>query len=151
MERIAYHEQPEGLYQAMKQVQDFIDKSGLDHRLLELIRTRVSQINGCAYCLDMHFKEAVHAGEDPIRLISVSAWREAPYYSGQEQAVLAFAERLTHMKPEEHSEDIHDELLKYFNKQEIAYLTLAVTQINSWNRITKSFGPVPGKYKVGEH
>ena len=150
MERISYQEQPEGLYSAMKQVQNYIDSCGLDHLLLELMRTRVSQINGCAYCLDMHFKEAIHAGEDPIRLISVSAWREAPYYSAKEQAALAFAERLTRLPEEEHSDDIHDELLQHFSKHEIAYLTLAVAQINSWNRLTKSFGPVPGRYEVGQ-
>jgi len=148
MERISPKEQPEGLYRVMKQVQDYIDSCGLDHRLLELMRTRVSQINGCAYCLDMHFKEAVHAGEDPLRLISVSAWRETAYYSDKEQAVLAFAERLTLLPENEHSDDIHDELLKHFSKHEIAYITLAVVQINSWNRLTKSFGPAPGHYKV---
>ncbi|MFD2162247.1 carboxymuconolactone decarboxylase family protein [Paradesertivirga mongoliensis] len=151
MERITYSEWPEGLYPALKQVQDYIDRSGLDHRMLELMRTRVSQINDCAYCLDMHFKEAVHAGEDPIRLISVSAWRETPYYSPQERAVLEFAERLTQMRPEEDSADIHDKLRKYFSQQEIALLTLAVIQINSWNRLKRSFGSIPGKYKVGSH
>ena len=151
MERISHQEQPAGLYQAMKQVQDYVDNSGLDYLLLELVRTRVSQINGCAYCLDMHFKEAIAAGEDPIRLISISAWREAPYYSGKEQAALQFAERLTRMPEEEHSDDIHDELRKYFSKDEIAHLTLAIAQINSWNRLTKSFGPIPGLYKAGQN
>jgi len=148
MERISYNEMPAGIYESMLQVQKFIDSSNLDFKLLELMRTRVSQINGCAYCLDMHYKEAIHAGEDHLRLISVSAWREAPYYSEKEQAVLAFAERLTRMPEEESNEDIHDELIEHFTKEEIAILTLAVAQINSWNRLVKSFGPVPGKYKV---
>lgn len=150
MERITYKDVPAGLTQALLQVQQYVDNSGLDHKLLELLRFRVSQINSCAYCLDMHYKEAIHAGEDPVRLISVSAWRETPYYSEAEQAALAFAETLTHMHAEEHSDDIHKDLEKHFSKAEIAHLTLAIIQINSWNRLTRSFGTVPGKYKVRE-
>jgi AhpD family alkylhydroperoxidase len=150
MERIPFSELPEGMYQVMAQVEAYIAKSGIDITLLHLIKMRVSQINSCAYCIDMHYKEAIHAGETPLRIISVSAWRETPYYTPQEQAVLAFAETLTHMAAEEHSDHIHDELNKYFTKQEIAYLTLAVVQINSWNRLTRSTGVVPGNYKVKE-
>lgn len=148
MERISFNEAPAGAYQAMKQLQDYVDNSGLDHRLLELLRFRVSQINNCAYCLDMHFKEAVEAGETPLRLFSLSAWRETPYYTPKEEAVLTFAETLTKLPADERSDDIHDELNKYFSKQEIANLTLAVVVINGWNRITRSFGSVPGKYKT---
>ena len=83
-------------------------------------------------------------------MISVSAWRETPYYSEAEQAALAFAETLTHLPAEEQSDDIHKDLEKHFNKAEIANLTLAIVQINSWNRITRSFGSTPGKYKVKE-
>ena len=96
------------------------------------------------------FKEAVHAGEDPIRLISLRAWRETLVLYSQRAGRISFAERLTATPGNEHSDDIHYELLKYFSKQEIAYLTLAVTQINSWNRITRSFGTVPGHYRVRE-
>lgn len=151
MERITYKDVPAGLTQAMMHVQQYVDKSGLDVKLLELLRFRVSQINSCAYCLDMHYKEAIHAGEDPLRLISVSAWRETPYYSEAEQAALAFAETLTHMPAEEHSDTIHEMLEKYFSKTEIAHLTLAIIQINAWNRLTRSFGSTPGKYKIGVH
>jgi alkylhydroperoxidase family enzyme len=98
----------------------------------------------------MHYKEAIHAGETPLRLISVSAWRETPYYTPAEQAALEFAEVLTHMPAEQHSDHLHDELNKYFTKDEIANLTLAIAQINSWNRLTRSFGAVPGNYKVKE-
>lgn len=148
MERISYS-QAAGVYAALKVSQDYVDNSGLDEELYELIVFRVSQINSCAYCLDMHYKDAIHAGVDPIKLISVGAWREAPYYSNEEKAVLAFAEHLTLLPPETSSEGIHDELSKYFTIEEIANLTLAVIQINSWNRLTRSFGPVPGKYKAG--
>ena len=148
MERISYQELPEGFMHTLLQVQHYVDNSGLDPKLQHLVRFRVSQINNCAYCLDMHYKESIEDGETPLRLISLDAWRETPYYSPKEQAALAFAELLTHM-PQEHSSDtIHDELSKHFSKKEIALLTLTITQINSWNRITRSFGPTPGNYQV---
>lgn len=148
--RISPADIPAGLIEAMRHVQAYIDDVGMDRRLLELMRTRVSQINSCAYCLDMHHKEALHAGETIQRLISVSAWREAPYYSPKEQAVLAFAENLTHMSAEQHSDDLHYEMLQHFTRSEIALWSLAVAQINSWNRIVRSFGTVAGNYKVPE-
>jgi len=149
MERISYSD-AQGVVQALLQAQQVVENSGLDKTLITLIKFRVSQINSCAYCLDMHFKEGVHAGENPLRLVSLSAWRETPYYSSEERAVLAFAETLTRLREEESSEHIHDELSKYFTKQEIANITLAVITINSWNRLVRSFGPTPGKYKVKE-
>lgn len=147
MERISFKE-ASGVYNAMKQGQNYVDQCGFDATILELVRLRVSQINSCAYCLDMHYKEAIHAGETPLRLISVSAWRETTYYTPQEQAALAFAEALTHMPAEENSDAIHEALNKYFTKEEIANLTMAIVQINSWNRLVRSFGPTPGLYKV---
>src|SRR5690606_1939009 len=100
------------------------------------------------YCLDMHYKEGIEAGETPLRLISVSVWRETSYYSPKEQAALKFAETLTYLPPNESSEGIHDELSEHFSKQEIALLTLAIIQINSWNRLVRSFGPAAGHYQV---
>ena len=148
MLRINQNEIPEGLFKAMRQVQDHIRNSGIDPLLIELLDTRVSQINGCAYCLDMHSKEAVHKGETLQRLISLSVWRETNYYTPKERAVLAFAERLTKLKEENESDDLHDELKKYFSNAEIANLSLAVAQINSWNRLVKSFGTIAGTYEV---
>lgn len=148
MERISYHEVPPGLLTALLKGQEYVDKSGLDIKLLELIRMRVSLINSCAYCLDMHFKEGIEAGETALRLISVAVWRETSYYSPKEQAALAFAETLTYLPANEASESIHDELAKYFSKHEIALLTLAIIQINSWNRLVRSFGTVAGNYQV---
>ncbi len=148
MERISYQELPAGFLTGLLKGQEYVDKSGLDIKLLELVRMRVSLINNCAYCLDMHFKEGVEAGETPLRLISVAAWRETTYYSPKEQAALAFAETLTYLPPDESSEGIHDELSKHFSKEEIALLTLAIIQINSWNRLVRSFGTVAGNYQV---
>jgi AhpD family alkylhydroperoxidase len=151
MERISNNEAPQGMLGALLKVQNYIDDAGLDKKLLTLMRMRVSQINSCAYCLDMHFKEGVAEGETPLRLISVSAWRETPYYTPKEQAVLAFAETLTRLPEEEFSDHIHDKLNNYFSKQEIAVLTLAIAQINTWNRLTRSFGSTPGNYQVVPH
>jgi AhpD family alkylhydroperoxidase len=148
MERISYKDAPEGLLATLLQTQKYVDQSGLDKKLLHLLRFRVSQINDCAYCLDMHYKEGIHDGETPLRLISVSAWRETPYYSPAEQAALAFAETLTHLRQGQHVDNIHDELSKHFSKPEIAKLTLAVVMINSWNRVVRSFGTTPGNYQV---
>lgn len=148
MERISYQELPSGFLTGLLKGQEYVDKSGLDIKLLELIRMRVSLINNCAYCLDMHFKEGIEAGETPLRLISVAAWRETSYYSPGEQAALAFAEKLTYLPANEASEGIHDELAEHFSKQEIALLTLAIIQINSWNRLVRSFGTEAGHYQV---
>jgi len=148
MERIKNSDLPEGLIEAMRHVQAFINNSGLDKMLLELMRTRVSQINGCAYCLDMHSKLAIHAGETVQRLISVSAWREAPYYTAKERAVLEYAEILTRLEEDSDIDLMHDKLLKHFTKGEIAHLSLAIAQINSWNRIVKATGIIPGSFQV---
>jgi AhpD family alkylhydroperoxidase len=148
MERISYKELPHGFLTPLLKVQEYVNNSGLEFSILELVRMRVSQINSCAYCLDMHLKEGVHGGETPLRLISVSAWRETSYYTPKEQAALAFAETLTRLPADEHSDHIHDDLKKHFTKEEIAHLTLAIIQINSWNRMVRSFGTVAGNYQV---
>ena len=148
MERISYSELPNGFLTPLLKGQELVEHSGLDVKLIYLIKMRVSQINNCAYCIDMHYKEAMEVGETPQRLISLSAWRETNYYSPREQAALAFAEVLTFMPPNVASEGIHDELSKHFSKQEIAFLTLATIQINSWNRLVRSFGAVAGTYQV---
>jgi AhpD family alkylhydroperoxidase len=147
MERISQTEAA-GVYQQMFQLQQYVDQSGIDKKLMILLKFRVSQINSCAHCIDMHYKEGIHAGETPQRIISVSVWRETPYYSPEERAVLAFAETLTHMRPEESSDEIHKELSKFFSKEQIAILSLAIVAINGWNRLVRSFGVVPGKYRV---
>ena len=92
MERISHKDLPQGFFQSVLQVQNYIDNSGLDPKLQKLIKFRVSQINSCAFCLDMHFKEALELGETPLRLFSLDAWRETPYYTPEEKAALAFAE-----------------------------------------------------------
>lgn len=126
---------------------NYIHKSGLDPKLIELINFRVSTINGCAYCLDMHYKDAMALGETEQRLYSLAAWRDCPYYTEKERAALDFAEAVT----ANHVEDeVFDALTPFFSKQEIADLTLAITTINTWNRLNHAFKTIPGGYKVGQ-
>lgn len=148
MERISYKSIPEELLGGMMKTEAYLQNCELKTSELDLMRYRVSQINNCAYCLDMHSKEAIHGGETLLRLFSVSAWREAPYYSEREKVILEFAEALT-LLPEKGVDDIiYEKLTKHFSKQEIASLTLAVAQINSWNRIVNCFKLTPGNYQV---
>ena len=146
--RIELQQVWKGLMDGMMKTELYLKKSTLDHKLLILMQHRVSQINGCGYCLDMHHKDAIHLGESEIRLHTLPAWREAPYFTDQERAVLAFAEALTiHGDADDAT---FDALKPFFNTQEIAELTLAVTQINSWNKINKTFRTIPGNYQVGQ-
>ncbi|MGW8122621.1 carboxymuconolactone decarboxylase family protein [Roseivirga echinicomitans] len=148
MQRFSNSELPDGFYDSIMGVQKYLDNCGLDHQLLELMRFRVSQINHCAYCLDMHFKEATAAGETELKLYSVSAWRETPYYTDKEEAVLNYAEKLTLLSQGEVSDEDIKNLETFFNRKEIANLTLAIAQINTWNRLMDAFRFEPGKYQV---
>ncbi len=125
----------------------YIKKSTIDVKLKELVDFRVSQINGCAYCLDMHSKDARAHGETEQRLFGLSAWRESPYYTSKERAALAWAESLT----EAHVPDeVYYEVKKEFSDEELIDLTLVVTAINSWNRINLAFPQGIGTYQVGQ-
>jgi AhpD family alkylhydroperoxidase len=125
----------------------YIKKSTIDMKLKELIDFRVSQINGCAYCLDMHSKEARAEGETEQRLYGLSAWREAPYYTVRERAALAWAEALTDADV---SSEVYAKVKKEFSDEELIDLTLVVTAINTWNRINLAFPQAIGTYKVGQ-
>lgn len=149
-ERISFQELDPSLLNGMNQSEVYIRKSGFDLKLMELIKYRVAQLNGCAFCLDMHHKEAIHSGETELRLHSLSAWRDCPYYSDKERAALAYAEVLTNIADQEVSEEIYEQLASFYTKHEIALLTLIVTQINSWTRMTKAFRITPGNYAVGQ-
>ncbi len=149
--RIPFPQVPEDLIAAMMQLENYVNSCGFSTRLLELLRFRVSQINGCAYCIDMHYKEALAAGEDPLRLYSLSVWRDTDFYDTKEQAALAWCEAVTSIHDNSLSDDLFIKMQQYFKDAEIAHLTLAITQINSWTRLTKSFGFAPGRYQAGGH
>ena len=149
--RIPFPQVPEDLIAAMMQLENYVNSCGFSTRLLELLRFRVSQINGCAYCIDMHYKEALAAGEDPLRLYSLSVWRDTDFYDTKEQAALAWCEAVTSLHDNNLADDLFADMRQYFKDAEIAHLTLAITQINSWTRLAKSFGFAPGRYQAGGH
>jgi AhpD family alkylhydroperoxidase len=126
---------PEG-FAALLDVEKYLDGSGLDHRLQLLVKTRVSQINGCAYCLHMHTADARKLGETEARLYLLDAWHESSLYTARERAALAWAESLTHIA-ETHAPDTgYDEARRHFSEKELADLSIAIAMINAWNRLT---------------
>jgi len=121
--------------------------SGLEPSLLELVKLRSSQINGCAYCIDMHTKDARALGETEQRLYTVSAWHETPFFTERERAALLWTEHVTRISQEHVSDDVYEKVSQHFTAEELVNLTLAVVAINGWNRLAISFRSVPGEYQ----
>ena len=141
---------PDG-FKAMRQLQAHVDDCGLEHPLLELVKMRASQLNGCAYCLDMHSKDARAAGETEQRLYLLNAWRESPFYSERERAALAWTEALTRIsKTKDVSDALYDEVRKQFSDKELVDLSLAIIAINGWNRLAIPFRSEPGHYQPSQ-
>jgi AhpD family alkylhydroperoxidase len=134
-------------YTAMSQLQQFVDSSSLEKPLMELVKMRASQINGCAYCLDMHSKDARALGETEQRLYALNAWRETPFYTERERAALEWTEAVTLISQTHAPDDVYERISKQFTPEELVNLTLAITTINSWNRLAIAFRIVPGAYK----
>lgn len=133
-------------FNAMRGLENFVEKSNLEPKLKELIKIRASQINGCAYCLDMHTKDAHAIGESEQRIHVVSAWREAPFYSPRERAALAWCESLTLLSKTGAPDDVYAELEIVFKPEEIVELTFSIVVINSWNRLAVGFRSDVGNY-----
>jgi AhpD family alkylhydroperoxidase len=147
MTRISYKDVAPGAYQAMLGLERYVGSSGLEASLLELVRTHASQINGCAFCLDMHTKDALAAGETPQRLLVLSAWRDAPFYTERERAALAWTEAVTQLGPSGISYELYRGTLKYFDELQLVDLTMALVAINGWNRLAIAFhSPEPGSH-----
>ncbi len=138
-------------YQAMFGLETYVHDSTLEKPLLELVRMRASQINGCAYCLDMHSKDARAAGETEQRLYELNAWRETPFYSDRERAALAWTESLTLVSETHVPDEDFEEVKKHFSEPEIVALTMAIVSINGWNRIAIATRVVPGTYQPQAH
>jgi AhpD family alkylhydroperoxidase len=138
-------------YQLMAAMQQYVNSCGLDHKLLELVKMRASQINGCAYCLDMHSKDARAAGETEQRLYSLPAWRDTPFYTDRERAALEWTEAVTLVSETRVPDDVYEQVKAQFAPEELANLTLAITTINSWNRFCIAFRVVPGAYQPGQN
>jgi len=129
----------------------YLSKSAIEETLLDLISFRVSQINGCAYCLDMHSKDLRTKGEAEQRLYMLDAWREAPLYTDRERAALAWAEAVTKLEKNNVPDDVYEEVLRHFSEEELVDLTMAVIGINSYNRINVAFRTPAGDYVPGQH
>ena len=141
---------PDGL-KAMLGLERYVRNCGLERRLLELVKMRASQINGCAFCLDMHSKDARAAGETEQRLYALNAWRETPFFSERERAALGWTESVTRVSKTHVSDESYENVCQHFDEQELVDLTLAIVAINSWNRLAISFRTVPGSYQPSRH
>jgi AhpD family alkylhydroperoxidase len=137
---------PDG-YKAMAQLEAFVRHSGLEAKLLELVKIRASQLNGCAFCLDMHTKDARAKGETEQRIYMLNAWREAPFFTDKERAALAWTEAITNIQQGHASDEVYEVLSQQFTEQERVNLTWAITAISAWNRIAIGFRLVPGDYQ----
>ena len=146
-ERLNYAEAAPQGYWAMLTLSRYAEECDLEPLLLELVRMRASQINGCAYCLDMHSKDARALGESEQRLYALSAWREAPFYSPRERAALLWTEELTLIAQGHVPDAVYEEARQHFSEQELVDLTLAIVVINGWNRLAISFRSQPGAYQ----
>ena len=138
-----------GIMQAMLGLERQVRQAGLDHKLIDLVRMRASQINGCAYCLDMHSKDARAKGETEQRLYGLDAWRETPYYSDRERAALEWTEALTLVAETRVPDDVYERVRAQFSEDELVHLSLAIVAINGWNRLNVAARTVPGGYVAG--
>ncbi len=148
MERFDYMKVSPGAYRAMAGLEHYLHESGLEEPLLHLIKLRASQINGCAYCLDMHWKDLKSIGEQDQRLYELSAWEECPFYTDRERAALAWTEAVTRVAESRVPDALYDDVRKHFSEKEVADLTVAIATINAWNRLAISVRAVPGTYEV---
>ena len=136
--------------QAMLAMETYIAGCGLDHKFVHLLKLRASQINGCAYCIDMHSIDARACGETEQRLYALDAWRETPFYDDRERAALAWVEAITLVAQTHVPDSVYDEVRKHFTEQQIVDLTYLAATINAWNRIAVSLRAMPGHYQSRE-
>lgn len=145
--RVDFMKVGQGAFNALLGVEKYIHGSGLEPTLLHLIKIRASQINGCAYCIDMHWKDARVDGETEQRLYGLDAWEESPYYSDRERAALAWTEAVTKIHEGHVPDSVYEWVRESFTEKELVDLTLAITAINSWNRLNIAVRTVPGTYQ----
>jgi AhpD family alkylhydroperoxidase len=133
---------------ALLAMEEYIAGCGLDHKLVHLVKMRASQINGCAYCLDMHSIDARAAGETEQRLYTLDAWRETPFFNERERAALGWIEAITRVSETHVPDKVFEEVRAHFSEQEVLDLTYIAAAINSWNRLAISMRAVPGHYRA---
>lgn len=134
-------------YRAMMALGAYVRNSGLEPQLMELVKVRASQINGCAFCIDMHTKDARAGGETEQRLYGLTAWRETPFFTERERAALAWTEALTLISETHAPDDVYEQVRQHFSELEQVNLSMAIVLINSWNRLALGFRTVPGTYE----
>lgn len=149
--RLNHSKAAPGAFGAMMKVHRYVERCGLERTLLELVKTRASQINGCAYCLDMHTQDARSLGESEQRLYALSAWRETPFYTDRERAGLAWTEAITLIREKPPDDSLFEQVRTQFTETELVNLTLAIVTINGWNRFAIAFRAVPGQYRPSGH
>ena len=145
--RINYSEVAPDAMKAMLGLEKYLASSGLEKPLYELVKLRASQINGCAYCIDMHTKDARKAGETEQRLYALNAWRETPFYTERERAALQWTEELTLISENHAPDSLYEDMSAYFSEKEMVALSMAIIAINGWNRLAIGFRTVPGTYE----
>jgi AhpD family alkylhydroperoxidase len=146
--RIDYRKYAAEAQKSLYALEKYIAECGLDHKLVHLMKMRASQINGCAYCIDMHSKDARAMGETEQRLYELDAWRETPFYTERERAALAWTEALTLVSQDHVPDVVYEEVRKQFSEKEVVDLSLVASMINLWNRLAISLRSVPGRYKT---
>jgi AhpD family alkylhydroperoxidase len=146
-QRFSYAKAAPGGYKAMLALEQYLHDCGLEASLIHLVKLRASQINGCAFCLDMHWKDLRAIGENEQRLYSLDAWRECPYYTDRERAALEWTEALTLIASGHVPDNVYDAVHPHFNEKELSDLTFAVATINAWNRLSIAARTVPGTYE----
>lgn len=150
-QRINYSKNAPEAIKGLLEIEKYVEGSGLNRTVFELVKCRASQINGCAYCLDMHTKDARAAGETEQRLYLVSAWHEAPHlYTDKERAALAWTEALTLVSKNNIPDSLYEEVKKHFDENELIALTMAIVAINGWNRLAVAFKTPAGSYVPGK-
>jgi AhpD family alkylhydroperoxidase len=145
--RVNYAKVAPGVYEAMLGLASYLRKSGLDESLVNLVCLRASQINGCAYCIDMHWKDLKAAGETDQRLYGLDAWDESPYYSDRERAALAWTDSVTNLRDGHVPDEVYERVRQVFTEKELADLTFAIAAINGWNRLNIAARTPAGTYR----
>jgi AhpD family alkylhydroperoxidase len=150
-ERINWHQLVPDAYKAQATLERYVRASGLEPRLVELVKLRASQINQCAFCVDMHWKDLRAAGESEQRLYGLGAWRESPYYTDRERAAFEWTESVTLLTNGFVPDDVFDRARAHFSEEELVKLTMAIVTINGWNRLSVAFRTVAGQYQPGQY
>jgi AhpD family alkylhydroperoxidase len=149
--RLAYGKAAPGAVKAMRGLEAYLQDCGLEPSLKELVKLRASQINGCAFCIDMHSLDARAGGETEQRLYSLPAWQDTPFFSERERAALLWTEKVTLIAADHAPDHVYEQVRPHFTDEELVNLTLVIATINAWNRLAISFRAVPGHHQPARH